>query len=38
MINNIELAMDMGANHIQLRDMIFSHPTMSETLNDLFGL
>lgn len=38
MINIIKLAMDMDASHTVLRDMIFTHPTMSEVLNDLFGL
>lgn len=37
MINIIKLAMDMNADYTVLRDQIFTHPTMSETLNDLFA-
>ena len=36
MINLIKLAMDEGLPYTVLRDMIFTHPTMSEALNDLF--
>lgn len=38
MINLIKLAMDMDADYTVLRDQIFTHPTMSEALNDLFSL
>ena len=38
MINIVKLAMDMGADYTVLRDQIFTHPTMSESLNDLFAL
>lgn len=38
MINIIKLAMDMNADYTVLRDQIFTHPTMSEALNDLFGM
>lgn len=38
MINIIKLAMDMGAPYQVLRDQIFTHPTMSEALNDLFAV
>jgi probable pyridine nucleotide-disulfide oxidoreductase len=38
MINTVKLAMDMGADYTVLRDQIFTHPTMSEALNDLFAL
>ena len=37
MINIIKLAMDAGLPYTVLRDQIFTHPTMSEALNDLFG-
>ena len=37
MINIIKLAMDAGLPYTALRDQIFTHPTMSEALNDLFG-
>lgn len=36
MINIIKLAMDMGAEYTVLQKQIFTHPTMSEALNDLF--
>ncbi|CAK7036127.1 FAD-dependent oxidoreductase [Fusobacterium varium] len=36
-INNIRLAMIADKDYTFLRDGIFTHPTMSETLNDLFG-
>lgn len=38
MINIVKLALDFGADHTILRDQIFTHPTMSEALNDLFAL
>lgn len=38
MINIVKLAMDMDAPYQVLRDQIFTHPTMSEALNDLFTL
>ena len=37
-INVIKLAMDLGADYSVLRDQIFTHPTMTEALNDLFAL
>ena len=37
MINLIKLAMDAGLPYTVLRDQVFTHPTMSEALNDLFG-
>lgn len=37
MINLIKLAMDAGLPYTHLRDMIFTHPTMSEALGDLFS-
>ena len=36
-INIIALAMKAGQPYQLIRDMIFTHPTMSEVLNDLFG-
>lgn len=38
MINVIKLAMDVGLQYTALRDQIFTHPTMSESLNDLFNI
>jgi pyruvate/2-oxoglutarate dehydrogenase complex dihydrolipoamide dehydrogenase (E3) component len=38
MINIVKLAMDFNADYTVLRDQIFTHPTMSESLNDLFSL
>ncbi len=38
MINLIKLAMDAKLPYTVLRDMIFTHPTMSEALNDLFNI
>lgn len=38
MINLIKLAMDAKLPYKVLRDMIFTHPTMSEALNDLFNM
>lgn len=35
-INIVKLAMDLGAGYQTLREQIFTHPTMSEALNDLF--
>ena len=37
MINTIQLAMTAGLPASALRDMIFTHPSMTEALNDLFG-
>jgi dihydrolipoyl dehydrogenase len=37
MINIIALAMKGDLPYQIIRDMIFTHPTMSESLNDLFG-
>ncbi len=37
MINLIKLAMDAKLPYTVLRNMIFTHPTMSESLNDLFN-
>ncbi|MBH3271707.1 pyridine nucleotide-disulfide oxidoreductase [Serratia marcescens] len=38
MINIVKTAMDVGLPYTRLRDQLFTHPTMSESLNDLFGL
>ena len=37
MINIVKLAMDLDASYTVLRDMIYTHPTMTEALNDLFA-
>lgn len=37
-INIITSIMDMNADYTVLRDQIFTHPTMSESLNDLFNI
>lgn len=37
-INIIKLAMDACLKYTVLRDQVFTHPTMSEALNDLFNL
>lgn len=36
-INTVSLAMRLGQDYTFLRDSIFTHPSMSEALNDLFG-
>lgn len=36
-INIIKLAMDLNADYTILRDMIYTHPTMSEALNELLN-
>lgn len=37
LINLVKLAMDSEMPYTVLRDMIFTHPTMGEALNDLFN-
>ncbi|MFJ7738737.1 FAD-dependent oxidoreductase [Lysinibacillus sp. NPDC097287] len=37
MINIVDFAMKSGQDYTFLRDHIFTHPTMSEALNDLFS-
>ena len=37
-INTIKTAMDAGLPYTVLRDQIFTHPTVSEALNDLFAI
>lgn len=36
MINTVKIAMDAELPYTNLRDGVFTHPTMSEALNDLF--
>ncbi|WP_152395954.1 FAD-dependent oxidoreductase [Paenibacillus guangzhouensis] len=36
-INMVSMAIEMGQPYTFLRDYIFTHPTMSEALNDLFS-
>lgn len=38
MINVVKLAMDLGADYTLLRNQVFTHPTMTEALNDLFSV
>ena len=38
MINIVKICMDARLPYTVLRDNIFNHPTMSESLNDLFSL
>lgn len=37
-INTVSLAMNADEDYTFLRDNIFTHPTKSEALNDLFSL
>ena len=37
MINIVTLAMNEKLSYTVLRDMIFTHPVMSEAFNDLFA-
>lgn len=38
LINQVKLVMDAGLPYTILRDMIFTHPSMAEALNDLFAV
>ncbi|ENE7311491.1 pyridine nucleotide-disulfide oxidoreductase, partial [Escherichia coli] len=38
MINIVKMVMDAGLPYSILHDQIFTHPSMSESLNDLFSL
>ncbi len=38
MINIIQVAMNCGMTYQELRDGIYTHPSMAEAFNDLFGL
>ena len=37
LVNTVALAMRLGATATTLRDGIWTHPSMTEALNDLFG-
>ncbi|MEG1215020.1 MAG: pyridine nucleotide-disulfide oxidoreductase, partial [Leclercia sp.] len=37
-INIVKTVMDAGLPYTVLRDQLFTHPSMSESLNDLFAL
>ena len=37
-INIIKLAMDLDLDYTLLKNQVFTHPTMSESLNDLFNI
>ena len=37
MINLVKLAVDARVPYTTLRDSIYTHPTMTEALNDLFA-
>lgn len=37
LINSVKIAMDGGLHYETLRDAIYTHPTMAESLNDLFA-
>ena len=36
-INTMQVAMKAGVSYTTLRDNIYTHPSMTEALNDLFG-
>lgn len=38
LINTVKLAMDLNLDYTYLRDTIYTHPTMTESFNDLFSL
>lgn len=38
LINLVKIAMDLDADYTALRDAVYTHPTMTEALNDLFDL
>lgn len=38
LINLVKIAMDADLHYTVLKDMIFTHPTMGEALNDLFNV
>ena len=37
MVNTVKIVMDAGLPYTVLKDGIFTHPTMSEAMNDLFA-
>jgi pyruvate/2-oxoglutarate dehydrogenase complex dihydrolipoamide dehydrogenase (E3) component len=38
MINTVQMAMNAGLDYRVVRDTIFTHPSMTEALNDLYSL
>ena len=38
LVNLVKLAMDAGLEYTVLKNMIFTHPTIGEALNDLFNM
>ncbi len=38
MINTVQMAMNAGLNYRELRDNIYTHPSMTEAFNDLYAL
>lgn len=38
MINTVQMAMSVGLDYQQVRDTIYTHPSMSEAFNDLYSL
>ena len=38
LVNLVKVAMDAGLEYTALKNMIFTHPTMGEALNDLFSI
>ncbi|HRO47509.1 hypothetical protein [Agriterribacter sp.] len=38
MINTVQMAMHAGLDYRELRDTIFTHPSMTEAFNDLYAL
>ena len=38
LVNLVKVAMDAGLEYTVLKNMIFTHPTMGEALNDLFNV
>ncbi|WP_188506184.1 hypothetical protein [Parapedobacter pyrenivorans] len=36
-INTVQLAIDAGCSYDRLRDMVCTHPSMTEALNNLFS-
>jgi pyruvate/2-oxoglutarate dehydrogenase complex dihydrolipoamide dehydrogenase (E3) component len=37
MIDTIQVAMNAGLNYQIVRDMVFTHPSMTEAFNDLYS-
>ena len=38
MINTVQMAMNAGLDYKEVRDSIFTHPSMTEAFNDLYSL